>query len=52
MALKPGQLAFEEALLRERLKFVRGLKGELQQEEGLVAQTVAAYSSLIDGAAV
>jgi hypothetical protein len=51
MALKPGQLAFEEALLRERLKFVRGLKGELQQEEGLVAQTVTAYSSLIDGEA-
>ena len=50
MALKPGQIAFEEACLRERLNFVRVLKEELQQEEGLVAQTVGAYSSIIDGA--
>lgn len=49
-ALKPAQLAFEEACLRERLKFVRQLKGELQEEEGGAAQTVQAYTSLIDGA--
>ncbi|KAL4447178.1 hypothetical protein ABPG77_007211 [Micractinium sp. CCAP 211/92] len=48
MALKPAQLAWEETLLRERLKFVKELKTELQQPDGSVAQTVQAYTSLID----
>ncbi|KAI3428221.1 hypothetical protein D9Q98_006601 [Chlorella vulgaris] len=48
MALKPAQLAFEEALLRERLKFVRELKEQLQDEEGMVAQTVKAYTAVVD----
>jgi hypothetical protein len=46
--LRP-QLAFEEALLRERLKFVRELKEQLQDEEGMVAQTVKAYTAVVDG---
>lgn len=49
MALKPAQLAWEETLLRERLKFLKELKTELQQPDGSVAQTVQAYTSLIDG---
>lgn len=51
--LKPAQLQFEEACLRERLAFVRQLKQELAAEPGAPpAQTVQAYTSLIDGALV
>lgn len=49
--LKPAQLQFEEACLRERLSFVRQLKHELAAEPGAApAQAVQAYTSLIDGA--
>ena len=49
MALKrPG--AFEEQCLRERLAFVRQLKGSLS-EDGPISQAVAAYTSIVDGAA-
>lgn len=51
MALKPSQLAFEKSLLEERLRYVKRLKEDLEQEEGTTSQTVAAYTSIIDGAA-
>lgn len=51
MALKPSQLAFEKSLLEERLRYVKRLKEDLEQEGGTTAQTVAAYTSIIDGAA-
>jgi len=49
MAIKPKDIKFEEAALRKRLEFVRNLKEALQQEDTLVAQTVNAYTNLIDG---
>lgn len=50
MALKPSQLAFEKSLLEERLRYVKRLKEDLEQEGGTTSQTVAAYTSIIDGA--
>lgn len=50
MALKPGQIAFEAQLLEERIQYVKRLKADLNQEGSAAAQTVAAYTSIIDGA--
>ena len=49
MAIKPKDLKFEEAALRKRLEFVRSLKEALGQADTVSAQTVEAYSSIIDG---
>lgn len=49
LAPPAAQVAFEEALLRERLKFVRELKEQLRQEDSTVTQTVKAYTDVIDG---
>ncbi len=49
MALKPSQLAFEKSLLEERLRYVKRLKEDLEQEGGTTSQTVGAYTSVIDG---
>lgn len=49
MAIKPKDLKFEEAALRKRLEFVRSLKAALNQEDSISAQTVEAYTSIIDG---
>ena len=49
MALKPSQLAFEKSLLEERLRYVKRLKEDLEQEGGATSQTVGAYTSIIDG---
>ena len=46
---KPKDLAYEEALLRKRLEFLKSLKVSLEQEDSVVAQTVEAYTSIIDG---
>ncbi|PRW56727.1 SAGA-associated factor 11 [Chlorella sorokiniana] len=48
MALKPSQLAFEKSLLEERLRYVKRLKEDLEQEGGTTSQMVAAYTSIID----
>jgi len=51
MALvKPKDLQHEQAALNKRLKYVQELKQSLQQEDGVAYQTVAAYTSIVDGA--
>ncbi len=49
MAIKPKDLKFEEAALHKRLEFVRSLKKALQDQNSIAAQTVNAYSSIVDG---
>lgn len=49
MAIKPKDLKFEEAALRKRIEFVRSLKQALAREDTLAAQTVHAYTQIIDG---
>ena len=49
MAIKPKDLKFEEAALRKRLEFVKSIKAALKEEESITAQTVEAYTSIIDG---
>ncbi|KAL4532368.1 hypothetical protein Ndes2437B_g02775 [Nannochloris sp. 'desiccata'] len=48
MAIKPKDLKFEEAALRKRLEFVKSIKAALKQEDSITAQTVEAYTSIID----
>ena len=38
-----------EDLLRKRLEFVRHLNTDLQCNKGVLAQTVASYSDILDG---
>lgn len=42
--------AYQEALLAKRIEFVRRLKADLGEANSVAAQTVAAYTELIDGA--
>ena len=41
-----------EDLLRKRLEFVKHLNTDLQCNKGVLAQTVASYSDILDGASV
>ena len=43
--------AYQEALLAKRVEFVQRLKADLANTNSVAAQTVAAYSDLVDGAA-
>jgi len=43
--------AYQEALLAKRVEFVQRLKADLANTNSFAAQTVAAYSDLVDGAA-
>jgi hypothetical protein len=49
MAIKLKDLKFEEAALRKRLEFVKSIKAALKEEDSITAQTVEAYTSIIDG---
>lgn len=42
--------AYQEALLAKRIEFVRRLKADLGEASSVAAQTVAAYTELVDGA--
>ena len=42
--------AYQEALLAKRIEFVRRLKSDLAEPNSIAAQTVAAYTELVDGA--
>ena len=48
MALKDA--AYQEALLTKRIEFVQRLKADLAVTNSIAAQTVAAYTELVDGA--
>lgn len=47
MALKDA--AYQEALLTKRIEFVQRLKADLSVTNSIAAQTVAAYTELVDG---
>ena len=42
--------AYQEALLAKRIEFVRRFKADLGEASSVAAQTVAAYTELVDGA--
>lgn len=39
----------EAAALRQRIQYAKELKRDLENKEGLVYQTVVAYTDIIDG---
>ncbi len=41
---------YREDLLRKRLDFVKHLNSDIRCNKGVLAQTVAAYSDILDGA--
>ena len=50
MAHVSKDATYQEALLAKRIEFVQRLKADLADTNSVAAQTVAAYTDLVDGA--
>ena len=44
-----SEIGYEEALLQKRLECVKRLKGQLDVESSIAAETMALYTSVIEG---